>query len=120
MFPSALPYTNMTADESEVIVSDVLIDTILPRIEGKMILFTAFVFKILWHIHPLPGNDRETNNETMAIARQQLHKYETVLQPLLGSGPHTKMEVLWKRCFLCGPLRGYITRPTKFSSVSAV
>jgi hypothetical protein len=26
----------------------------------------------------------------------------------------------WKQCFLCGPLRGYITRPTEFSSVHSV
>jgi hypothetical protein len=27
--------------------------------------------KILWHIDPLLGNDRETNNETTAVARQR-------------------------------------------------
>jgi hypothetical protein len=68
----------------------------------------------------LIGNNRETNSETLAISRQQLHKYATVLELLLGSGPRTTMEVLLERCFLCGPLRGYITRLTKLSVVSAV
>jgi hypothetical protein len=35
---------------------------------------------ILWHIDPLLGNDHATNNKTMAIARQQLHKSATVLE----------------------------------------
>jgi hypothetical protein len=74
----------------------------------------------LWHIDLLLGNDLETNNETTAIAKQQLRKYATVLEPLLGSGPHASMEVLLQAVFLCGPLRGYITRPTEFNSVSAV
>jgi hypothetical protein len=39
-------------------------------------------------------------------------------QPLLGSGPSAKWNYCWKRCFPCGPLRGYMTRPTEFSSVS--
>jgi hypothetical protein len=46
---------------------------------------------ILWHIDPLLGNDRETNNETMVIAMQQLRKYATVLEPLLGSGPRPNL-----------------------------
>jgi hypothetical protein len=36
---------------------------------------------------PLLGNDRETNNETTVIAKQQLRKYATLLEPFLGSGP---------------------------------
>jgi hypothetical protein len=71
----------------------------------------------LWHINPLVGNDRETNSETMVINRQQLRKYSTVLEPLLGSGPRATMEVLLEAVFLCRPLRGYITRPTEFGSV---
>jgi hypothetical protein len=53
------------------------------------------------HIHPLLGNDRETNNGTRAIGRQRAN-----------------IVVLFQPCFLCGPLRGYITLPTEFSSVS--
>jgi hypothetical protein len=53
----------------------------------------------LWLIDPLLGNDRETNNETTAIAGQQLRKYTTVLQPLLGSGQHTIIEVLLETVF---------------------
>jgi hypothetical protein len=39
------------------------------------------------------------------------------IDPLLGSGPHAVMKYCWKGCFLCGPLRRYMTRPTEFSSV---
>jgi hypothetical protein len=47
----------------------------------------------LWHIDPLVGNDRETNNETTAIAMQQLRKYATVLETLQDSGPRATSEV---------------------------
>jgi hypothetical protein len=67
---------------------------------------------ILWHINPLLGNDRDTN-ET-AIAMKQLRKYSTVLEPLLDSGPCTTMEVLLEAVLL----RGYITSPTSLSSVT--
>jgi hypothetical protein len=70
----------------------------------------------LWPIDPLLGNDRETN-DTTTIVRQQLRKYVTVLEPLLNSGLRATMVILLKRCFLCGPLLGYITRPTELSSV---
>jgi hypothetical protein len=60
--------------------------------------------KILWHIDLLLGNDNKTNNETTAIARQQHHKYVTVLEPLLGSGLHARMEVLLETVFSMGPL----------------
>jgi hypothetical protein len=49
----------------------------------------------------LLSNDRESN-ETTAIARQELRKYVTVLEPLLGSGPRATVEVLplfHKICF---------------------
>jgi hypothetical protein len=39
-------------------------------------------------------NDRETNNETTAIAMQELHKYASILDPLLGSGLCATMDVL--------------------------
>jgi hypothetical protein len=67
---------------------------------------------ILWHTHPLLCNDRETN-ETTAIARQQLCKYATVLEPLIGSGPRATMEVLLEAVFSMDFLRGYLTRPVK-------
>jgi hypothetical protein len=35
--------------------------------------------KILWHINLSLGSDSETNNDTTAIAGQQLRKYATVL-----------------------------------------
>jgi hypothetical protein len=54
--------------------------------------------KILWHIYPLLGNDRKTN-EIKALARQQLLKYATVLEPLLGSGLRATMEVLLEAVF---------------------
>jgi hypothetical protein len=38
------------------------------------------------HIDSLLANDSETYNEITATARQQLRKYATVLEPLLGSG----------------------------------
>jgi hypothetical protein len=50
--------------------------------------------RVLWHTDPLLGNDRETNSETKAIARQQLRKYAKPLAPLLGSYPRATMEVL--------------------------
>jgi hypothetical protein len=50
----------------------------------------------------LLGNDHETN-ETTAIARQQLHKYETVFMLLLGRGPRATMEVLLKTEFFMLP-----------------
>jgi hypothetical protein len=37
----------------------------------------------MWHIDPLLDKDRETCNDTTAIARQQLHKYATVLECLI-------------------------------------
>jgi hypothetical protein len=46
---------------------------------------------LLWHTDTLLGNDHETNNETTAIAMQQLRKYATVLEPLLGSGQRATM-----------------------------
>jgi hypothetical protein len=49
---------------------------------------------ILRHIDPLLGNDRETNKELTAISMQQLRKYATVPEPLLGRGPRATMEVL--------------------------
>jgi hypothetical protein len=36
---------------------------------------------ILSHTDPLLGNDSETNNDTTAIARQQLREYATVMEP---------------------------------------
>jgi hypothetical protein len=52
----------------------------------------------LWHIDPLLGNDRETN-ETTATAMQQLCKYATVLELLLGSGTRATVEVLLEAVF---------------------
>jgi hypothetical protein len=61
---------------------------------------------------PFVGNDSETN-EIKAIARQQLHKYATVSEPLLGSDLRTTMEALLKTVFFMCPLQGYITQPTE-------
>jgi hypothetical protein len=60
----------------------------------------------MWHIDPLLDNDREIHNETTAITRRQLHKYATVLEPLLGSGLRGKMVVLLEAVFSMGQLRG--------------
>jgi hypothetical protein len=49
-----------------------------------------------------PRNKQQDNDRCERTAHTQQWKY------------------CWKRSFLCGPLRGYITRPTEFSSVSAV
>jgi hypothetical protein len=51
---------------------------------------------ILWHINMLLHNGCETTDETMATARQQLPKYTAVLEPLLGSGSCTAVEVLFE------------------------
>jgi hypothetical protein len=55
---------------------------------------SSALFYILWHI------DHKTNNGTMAIARQQLCKYTTVLELLLGSGPRATIELLFVVVFL--------------------
>jgi hypothetical protein len=69
----------------------------------------------MWDINPLVGNDRETNNETKTIVRQQLNKYATVLETLLGSGPCVTIQVLLEAVFSMDPLRGYINSPTELS-----
>jgi hypothetical protein len=69
----------------------------------------------LWHIDPLLGNDRETNNKATAFSVEHLYKYATVLEPLLGCGPHASMEVLIEAVFSTGPLRGYTTLPTELA-----
>jgi hypothetical protein len=53
----------------------------------------------LSHVDPLLGNDCETNNETMAITRQHIRKYATILEKFLGSGPRATMEVLLEAVF---------------------
>jgi hypothetical protein len=53
----------------------------------------AELMKLLWHADGLLGNDRETN-VTTAIVRQQLRKYATLPELLLGIGPRAKKEVL--------------------------
>jgi 7,8-dihydro-6-hydroxymethylpterin-pyrophosphokinase len=53
----------------------------------------------LWHIDLLVGKDREINNEAMAIPKQQLRKYTTVLEPLQDSGPRSTIEVLLEAMF---------------------
>jgi 7,8-dihydro-6-hydroxymethylpterin-pyrophosphokinase len=60
----------------------------------------------------LLGNDLETNNETMIIARQQLHKYATVLEPLSGTSPYTPTKELLELVFSTLVLQGYITQST--------
>jgi hypothetical protein len=47
----------------------------------------------------LIGNDRETDNETTAIAMQQLRKYATLLESLLGSGPRNSGSALGSGVF---------------------
>jgi hypothetical protein len=49
----------------------------------------------MWHIDPLLDN-----NETTAIARQQLRKYAKVLEPLQGSGQRQEWKYCCKLCFL--------------------
>jgi hypothetical protein len=48
----------------------------------------------------LLGNDRETNIKTTDIAMQQLRKYATVVEPLLGSGLRAAMEIMLEAVFL--------------------
>jgi hypothetical protein len=69
---------------------------------------------ILWHTDLLLDNDRETYIETTAIALQHFRKYATVLEPLLSSGSGTTVKVLLEAVFSMGPLRGYVTQPTKW------
>jgi hypothetical protein len=58
----------------------------------KMVSLCARI--ILWLIDPLLSNDRETNNETTDIVRQQIRKYAAVLKLLLGNCPRATLEVL--------------------------
>jgi hypothetical protein len=60
--------------------------------------------KILWHIDPLLGNDRETMRQ----------------QPLLGSGARNNGSIVGSGVSSVGPLRGYMTRPSSVQLVSAV
>jgi hypothetical protein len=70
-------------------------------------LFKVFIL-ILWHIDPLLGNERETNNETTAIAMQQLRKCPTVLEHLLSSGPSATMVIMLEAVFyICSAQRIY-------------
>jgi hypothetical protein len=60
----------------------------------------------------LLGNNRETNNKTMTIAGQQLHRCATVLEPLPGTDPYATMKALLELVFSMLVLCGYITGPT--------
>jgi hypothetical protein len=60
-------------------------------------------------VHPLLSRDRETSNETAAIARQQLLKYSIVPKPPIGNIFTKQWKTCWKRWFLCSPHRGCIT-----------
>jgi hypothetical protein len=54
----------------------------------------------------------------MAIAMQQLNKFATLLEPLLGSGQCTTMEVLLEAVFPMDPLQGQVTQPTELVQYS--
>jgi hypothetical protein len=68
---------------------------------------------------PVASDNRETHNETTAIAMQRFRKYATVLYALLRSGPRATMEVLLEAVFSMwsAPRLYKLDRP---SSVSAV
>jgi hypothetical protein len=70
----------------------------------------------------LLGDDRETNIETTAIAKEKLHKYGTVLEPLLGRSLRTTMELLLEAVFsVWSALRLYnSTDRVHFSEFSTV
>jgi hypothetical protein len=51
-------------------------------------------------------------NETTTIARQQLCKYATLLEPLLGTGPYATIKALLEFMVSMLVLQGYITQPT--------
>jgi hypothetical protein len=83
---------------------------------------TSNLTNTLWHIDPLLGNDRETNIEKTAIGRQLIFKYATVLEPLLGNGPHLTMKVLLKAVFsMCSaPILYHSTDRVQCSAVELV
>jgi heme O synthase-like polyprenyltransferase len=72
-----------------------------------MMMMMMTVLIIIWHINPLLDHDRDKpiarrrprNNVTTAIARQQLFKYATVLEPVLGIDQHATIEVLVEAVF---------------------
>jgi hypothetical protein len=66
----------------------------------KRILYICFYkLYVLWHTDQFLGNDREINNETTATARQQVCKYATILEPLLGSDPRATIKLLLEAMF---------------------
>jgi hypothetical protein len=69
--------------------------------------------RILWHEAWESKETRET-----AIARQRLCKHETIPEPSLSNVRTQQLKNCWKRCFLCGPRRGYIR--SQFLFVSSV
>jgi hypothetical protein len=54
------------------------------------------------------------------VARQQLRKYATIMQALLGGRSRVTMEIQFEECFLCGPPRRYITPVTSSREFSTV
>jgi hypothetical protein len=74
----------------------------------------------IMHINSLLGNDRETNNETTAIAMQQLRKYATVLETLLSSSPRATLGVLLEAvCSMLSALSLYLSTDRVQFSVEA-
>jgi hypothetical protein len=52
----------------------------------------------MWHIELSLGNKLKAKEKT-TIAREQIRKYATVLEPLLDSSPRSTMEVLLEAVF---------------------
>jgi hypothetical protein len=73
----------------------------------------------LWPVDSLLGNDRETNNDTTAIVRQQLRKYVTVLEPLLDSGLRATMAIPLEEVFSTwsAPRLCHLTDRVRFSEI---
>jgi hypothetical protein len=79
----------------------------------------------LWHIclkqwlwsqqrQPLLGN----GSANTPVASQHLLKNAAIPEPSLNNRPRQQWRNCWKRCFLCSPCRGHMTKTAVISSQS--
>jgi hypothetical protein len=83
----------------------------------RFVINEVRLVNILWHVDPLLGNDREISNYTTGNGS---NKFITTNNGIIGKwcslrSPYDsditqQYKNYSKRCFLCSPCRGYITR----------
>jgi hypothetical protein len=57
-------------------------------------------------------------SRSWSFKRKFSYENTVAYRPVAGQWAAQQRKCCWKQCFLCGPLRGDITWPTEFSSVS--